>query len=272
MTPVDDYPGGYPQFSALISAHSPFFICRQFRTVRSRLLLLKQDRISILEERLNNIDATEKKRIYLGKSRADKNTARIDVLAELEARISDYDQFLYHTNEILRSSQAPQRDVRSLVNWTQGTRSIEKQETSYLGYDRDLITLSPSQDDALSRLEVWIEDKVVSVMPGVLRGSSPDISRNPNIVINTYYQSRIRTIARVFLLTIIAALLLSPIALCSFIRLLWARMLVVFAFVLLYLVILLGLTKSKALELTLASTTYAAVLIVFVSGSGASKS
>lgn len=81
---------GYPRFSALLSAHSPFFICRQFRTIRSRLLLLKQDRISALEEQLNCIDASEKKRIYLGKGRCDKNTARIGILTELEDRISDY--------------------------------------------------------------------------------------------------------------------------------------------------------------------------------------
>jgi hypothetical protein len=72
---------------------------------------------------------------------------------------------------------------------------------------------------------------------------------------NTRYQSRVRLVARGVLLFLIAALLLSPMAIYSVLRQLWVRIVVVCVFVPVFLAILLGLTRSKALELTIASTT-----------------
>lgn len=88
--PVEDFRSGYPRFTALISSHSPFFVFRRFARIRARLLLLKQDRLSVLEQKLDQIDQSETSPLFLGKSRVDGNGDRLAVLAEMESCLTDY--------------------------------------------------------------------------------------------------------------------------------------------------------------------------------------
>lgn len=91
MLEVEDcYRPGYPRFTALISAHSPYFLFRRFSQLRARLLLLKQDRLCILEQKLEKIDQDETCPLFLGKCRSDTNPDRVAVLAEIETRLADY--------------------------------------------------------------------------------------------------------------------------------------------------------------------------------------
>ena len=88
--PVEDFPQGYPRYSALIASDSTFNIVRRFSHVRTRLLLLKQDRVALLEERLQKIDVEEKAVLFLGNSRSDRNTERVKVLRELGIALKEY--------------------------------------------------------------------------------------------------------------------------------------------------------------------------------------
>ena len=54
------------------------------------MLLQKQDRLSILEKQLDQIDQDETCLLLLGKSRCDNNPARASVLAEIESCLADY--------------------------------------------------------------------------------------------------------------------------------------------------------------------------------------
>jgi hypothetical protein len=86
---VEDYPAGLPRFASLIGSHPSFSVCRRFSNVRARLLLLKQDKVSLLEKNLMGIDTDEARPLFLGSSRRDANTARIAILAELDAALRD---------------------------------------------------------------------------------------------------------------------------------------------------------------------------------------
>jgi hypothetical protein len=55
-----------------------------------RLLLLKQDEISILEESLDRIDKNEDCELFLGCSRRDRNEERRDVLQQLKVAMAEY--------------------------------------------------------------------------------------------------------------------------------------------------------------------------------------
>jgi hypothetical protein len=61
--------------------------------LRSRLLLLKQDQIAILEEKLKQIDESEPCPLFLGKSRIDNNQSRKSVLADVDARLAEYGSY-----------------------------------------------------------------------------------------------------------------------------------------------------------------------------------
>lgn len=87
---VEGHKRGYPRYAALIGAHVPFFLCRRFNRLRARLLLLKQDKLSLLEEKLDNLDRNERSPLFLGKSRLDANVERLSTIAAIESSLKDY--------------------------------------------------------------------------------------------------------------------------------------------------------------------------------------
>ena len=87
---VEDYRPGYPQFSALVGSHDAFHVYRRFSSTRARLLLLKQDRVSALEQQLEKIDHEETSPLFLGAARRDCNAARLQVLDDIDAALAEY--------------------------------------------------------------------------------------------------------------------------------------------------------------------------------------
>lgn len=102
-SPVEDYRPGYPRYAALLSAHNAYFLCRRFDWLRARLLLQKQDKLSILEEKLKEVDYLEAAPLYLGKNRSDRNMERISLLSEIDTALADYgNASVYRISQLLR--------------------------------------------------------------------------------------------------------------------------------------------------------------------------
>ena len=57
------------------------------------MLLLKQDRLSLLEHKLDKLDQEESRDLYLGRSRNDKNLERVTTLAEIDSCLMDYGNY-----------------------------------------------------------------------------------------------------------------------------------------------------------------------------------
>ena len=93
MTPVEDYRPGYPQYAALLGSHASFHIWRRFLRARARLLLLKQDKVCLLESQLDEIDQHETRELFLGNNRRDRNKKREQILTKLEDALSKYGSF-----------------------------------------------------------------------------------------------------------------------------------------------------------------------------------
>lgn len=87
---VDRHRPGYPRYSALLSTHPSFHNFRRFTRLRMRLLLQKQDEVSRLEEKLDNIDAQETHHIFLGCMRRDINPERLRLFQELKVVLAEY--------------------------------------------------------------------------------------------------------------------------------------------------------------------------------------
>jgi hypothetical protein len=108
---VEDYRPGYPRFTALISAHDSYFLCRRFDKLRARLLLQKQDKLSMLEEQLEQVDYEETSPLYLGKSRCDRNAERISLLSEIDSHLADYGKAdIYEASRPLTKSRPIHRE------------------------------------------------------------------------------------------------------------------------------------------------------------------
>ncbi|KAL9124339.1 MAG: hypothetical protein Q9217_006322 [Psora testacea] len=161
MKQIEDYPSGYPRFSALIAAHNSFHLTRRFSTLRARLLLAKQDRLSLLEEQLETLDQNENTPLRLGSCRSDDNNERNTVLSEIDSALADYDALLERNSRIFSLERAKLRNILSLQHWIDGNACLARRETAYLGHYEDLVAVAPSGDRFVASLEAWVEAALV---------------------------------------------------------------------------------------------------------------
>ena len=99
---VEDFRQGYPRFCALINAHPTLNVFRRFSKLRARIILRKQDTLSVLEQRLESLDSQETTAIFLASNRLDGNSERQTVLDNIETALQDYGCHAYsHLTEVL---------------------------------------------------------------------------------------------------------------------------------------------------------------------------
>ncbi|EFQ34255.1 uncharacterized protein GLRG_09399, partial [Colletotrichum graminicola M1.001] len=256
---VEDYPAGYPRFAALVAADDSFFVFRRFLRLRARILLLKQDNLSVLEAKLDQLDEDEESPLFLGKSRCDKNEARRALLHEIESGLVDYDSFTDRTRQALSLSAAAPKDILSLQNWLQGRSCLSRSETEYLELRQDLATLSSPKDSAIELLENWVEGKLIHYYRGFRKvenaeqGPLHNKSSDENVYI--YSGSLVKQSAPVLMLCLITSLILIPVVICIAVHSMVARVAIILISTVLYLSVLSRLTNSKMMELILAGAT-----------------
>ncbi|KAK5693657.1 hypothetical protein LTR97_010226 [Elasticomyces elasticus] len=251
---IEDHRPGYPRFSALIAAYEPYFVCRRFLRLRARLLLLKQDQLTLLERDLDDIDSNESHLLFLGQSRSDGNTQRLELLKQIEGSLADYDIFLERTQRALNLNPAKSRHIHSLQNWIQGTASLSRAETAYLDESKDLAQLALSGDDAMVRLETSVEDLLIRFYRGIRKSQHYDVSTDSNVYIHS--GMLIKRTARLLLLILVTLMLLMPAVVCTLVSAAATRTLVIASSTVLYLVILLELTNPRIVEVMVAGATY----------------
>ena len=93
LGPVEDYPVGYPRFSAFLASHPSFHLYRRFFNPRIRLLLLKQDRLSVLKKQLEKLDREDRYLLSVGSIRIDCNKEKTAILADIREAIKDHSSF-----------------------------------------------------------------------------------------------------------------------------------------------------------------------------------
>lgn len=173
-----------------------------------------------------------------------------------------------------------QRDNDSLLNWTDGTASIARQETAYLTHTPDLINLADRCDSAITRIEWLIEDCALR-LERVVQYFVPDTwaerlklggifnSRASRFVSNDEHifiaGAGLRTIARLVTSLIATTTLLAPVLLLSHITTAPAQLGVVFVSAAVFLAAVSTFTHAKTVELFTAGASYAAVLVIFMS-------
>ncbi|KAM7217474.1 hypothetical protein V8F06_007105 [Rhypophila decipiens] len=255
---IEDYPPGYPRFSALLSAHKSFQVFRSFSTVRTRLILLAQDRVAILEHKLEGLDRNEESPLFLACSRKDKNPARRAVLSELQEALATYDDLLRRSHEVLSLEPPHPFHVSSLQNWEAGNACVARDEVAFLHNTLDLLSLSGKDDRVMS----WIEQRL-SLLKFLHRGRRSNISRDDHVHILPQHYTR--GITRAVVAPPIILLLMVPVAICIVVHNLYIRLGVVAIADSVFLAALANLTEATPVDLAVAGATYATVLIVFIS-------
>lgn len=67
---------------------------------------------------------------------------------------------------MLTLETAEARDIKSLQNWLNGTGCIAREETAYLTHSREMASLAPLRDNALMKVEIWVENVLVRFYSG----------------------------------------------------------------------------------------------------------
>ncbi|KAJ0130257.1 hypothetical protein HZ326_16466 [Fusarium oxysporum f. sp. albedinis] len=240
-------PPGYPRFAALLASHRSFLLCRRFSTLRTRLLLLKQDRLAILEKQL----------------RRDANRERHAVISKIDGALADYDSFLERQQRAMTFEAAPHRAVTNLRNWVHGNGCLARAETAYLEQGEDLVSVTTQEDNAMSWLEALVEHAYVKFGAHFQTQESRQPSRDPNVHI--FPPSSIGRAVRILLAPFIAILLLTPVVICNFVGSLTARLIIVIFATSGFITVLSSFSKARTIELTVAGATYTTVLVVFIS-------
>ncbi|KAI1504694.1 hypothetical protein F5X99DRAFT_370710 [Biscogniauxia marginata] len=264
---IENYPSGYPRFSALVASHDSFHICRRFSILRTRLLLLKQDRLSLLEKRLEKIDREEVAPLCLGSSRRDTNNERSSVLSEIDKALADYDALIERNRRMLSFETATNRDVANLQNWIDGNGCIAREETAYLEQGEDLLTVASPNDSAIIWLGLLVEKGRVYLRERFGQHPRLDVSRDPNVHI--FPPSSTVRAAQILITPFIVFLLLVPVIICYFVKYLPARLFVIITATAGFIAVLSSLTRARTAELAVAGATYTTVLIVFISNTNA---
>ena len=83
--------------------------------------------------------------------------------------LPDVDNFVKRSNSVLSFSPVQSRDVESLQHWVEGTGFLAREETAYLAQQRELMSLAPVADNAITQLEAWVEDQLIRFCSGSLR-------------------------------------------------------------------------------------------------------
>ncbi|KAL9614266.1 MAG: hypothetical protein Q9167_001222 [Letrouitia subvulpina] len=245
---IEDYRPGYPQFSALISSHPAFHIYRRFLRIRARLLLLKQDELSVLESQLDQVDRDEEREIFLGNTRRDNNPERKALFMKIKVALSEYDQNL----KVLAHEDPRREDVTNLQNWVDNTSNVIKEEIAYLFQTKDLMTMLSPKDYALTRLTLFSE-KVLRKLYKLRRKPQCDVSRDPNITIFPIPLSQ--KLTRLLFAWVVIILLLAPIVIVNALTSTAHRLVIIVVASTILITAITYFTNAKAVEILLSGAT-----------------
>ncbi|KAF2686514.1 hypothetical protein K458DRAFT_476388 [Lentithecium fluviatile CBS 122367] len=254
MFSVEDARAGYPRFSALLAAHNALHIFRSFRALRTRLLLVKQGRLSSLAKQLDRIDAAEERGLNLSSIRRDGNAARKGLLVDIDDALRDYDALLERNHRVLELNPATPRNVSSVQNWVKGNPCTARNEVAFLDHPDDLLGVISPQDETLWVFEAQLQRALARLWTGFRRRSMFNVSRDPAVYISS--RSPLRTVARAIIRSGTVLLLLPMV-----------RLGVVAMAASPFVAMLCWVIRARPVEMFVAGAMYTTVLVVFIFGS-----
>jgi hypothetical protein len=279
---VEDFRQGYPRFCALIEAHPAFNLFRRFLKLRARVILKKQDRLSLLEQQLESIDQMESCSLFLASYRLDANAERQSVLDEIEQVLHDYgssiilcerisnvvtDSLIERNHRILNFQNPSSRDVSSLRNWVEGNACLARAEFAYLSR-KDLFSMA-EQDTAIARTEAFVEDFMIQCFGSIFKVClmfkdlnntlkrtqryCNEQSQDPNVYLPS--GTWVGHLARVLIAVAVIVALLMPVLICNNVTGLGARIIIVSVATIVCIIALVMTVQARTIEVIVAGTT-----------------
>ncbi|KAI0437797.1 hypothetical protein F4803DRAFT_128555 [Xylaria telfairii] len=257
---------GYRRYAEFLSSDSDALIFRRFGTLNARVGLLLQDKVSVLERKLMDLDRDFSRRdadpINNGTFRDDKEE-REALLNEIDYHLNRYNKFLIQQSQLRDYVRAPSRDVKNLRTWhaNHQHKAIDEEEHRYLEQDQDLIRLRATDK---TPLRDWIDSSLVLRTLSIWKKKSRVVPEYEASNISYYSDTSIDAFASAMIVFVGASLLITPIWILQAIEKLQIKLGVITAFVLVFLLVLSFAMVAKPFEALGATAAYAAVLMVFI--------
>ncbi|KAI0116332.1 hypothetical protein GGR51DRAFT_501039 [Nemania sp. FL0031] len=257
---------GYRRYAEFISSDSDLFIFRRFGTLNARVGLLLQDRISLLEQKLINLDDEYSRRdaepINNGTLRDDMEE-REALLNEISYHLDKYNKFLIQQSQLREYVRAPCRDIKNLQTWHTNHQNvaINEDEHRYLEHNQDLIRLRPNDKTPLRN---WIDSSLTLRTLSIWKKHSRSVPGYETNNISYYSGTSMDVFASAVIIFVGGSLLVTPIWVLQAIEKFQSKLAVITAFILVFLLVLSSAMASKPLEALGVTAAYAAVLMVFI--------
>ncbi|KAI1350877.1 hypothetical protein F5Y01DRAFT_284593 [Xylaria sp. FL0043] len=257
---------GYRRYTEFISSESDLLIFRRFGALNARVCLLLQDKLSLLEQKLFDLDKEYSRRsahpINNGSFRDDIEERAV-LLDEIAHHLDRYNKFLIQQSKLREYIRAPSRDVKSLRTWHDNHQNvaIDEEEHRYLEEDQDLIRLRSCDKTPLRN---WIDNSLTLRTLSVWKKQSRAVPEYDASNVSYYSNTGMDAFASAVIVFIGASILITPIWILQAIENLQIKLAVITAFILVFLLLLSFVMVSKPFEALGATAAYAAVLMVFI--------
>ena len=186
---VDDHPEGYPQLAAFVTADDNFLIARKYGFLRNRVLLYRQDELSVLERDLIDLDADDEnnRAIALRSRKRDEETdtdplySRKVLTQKIDDKPKEYGQHpllcywmsmsshpppdgLVSRIKIYMSLKPPtSRNTNSFIEWIKQHKPLSSEESTFIQRKDDFVALSDDQESGW--LDGIVEDGLGRCLP-----------------------------------------------------------------------------------------------------------
>ncbi|KAK8135820.1 hypothetical protein PG984_003760 [Apiospora sp. TS-2023a] len=254
---------GYPAFAEHLSRADDFFAIRRFDRLHCRVLITLQDEITVLEEKLDVLDASFSDRnardFHNGSVRGDRPERR-DLIKRISAELKEYDEVLYRYTQVKARPIAPKENVENIRNWINfyGDTTIDEKERGFLEA-RDLITLAKGPKSLLRRV---FERHVLASTSKLLGFMAAHRQHDEN---STYGSDEpVDAMVAPAIFVTAAVMLIAPLWILAVTQSMFARLGIITGFNVLLLAVLTSATLAKPFEILAVAAGYSAVLVVFL--------
>ncbi|CAD6575582.1 MAG: hypothetical protein ASARMPREDX12_007384 [Alectoria sarmentosa] len=263
---VDDHPCGYPQLAAFVNSDENFLIARKYGFLRSRVLLYRQDELSVLERDLIKLDADDKKKrdFALQSRKRDEETdtdpmySRKVLIQKIDDKLKEYDELVSRIKTYLSFKAPTSRNSKTFINWIEDHKPLSTEESAFIHRKDDFVALSDGQESGW--LDGIVEDGLTWCLPLKLMKkfftSEEQIRKTDDDHLHLYSKRRIDIVVRLVLVLTTVALLVGPSAVLYFVTGQSAlKICLIMVFTLLFAAALSVCTKAKRHEMLAATAT-----------------
>ncbi|KAF7508635.1 hypothetical protein GJ744_009027 [Endocarpon pusillum] len=252
---IDDHPEGYPQLAAFLDSDRNFLMCRKFGWLRNRVLLYRQDELTLQSRKKDN-----------GREDIDYAWSRQKLIQDIDDKMKQYDDLVSRLKSYVSLKTPSSRNYNSFRSWILDRKPLTREETKFVQYGDDFVALADGAEDGC--IDGMVEDVLGCLPRSIVKPiftSAEQRKKSDDKYVHLYSKRRIDFLVRVILALVTVILLLVPTALLFLVpgsnRL---KIMTILLFTLLFSTALMVFTKAKRHEMVAASAAYCAVLVVFL--------